>query len=181
VGAQAIAAFGVEVFRLHWDMTSISLYGAYADPDPDHPAPRFGHPKDRRPDLKQIQTGLAVTGDSAVPVFHRAYAGGAGEVSQVVAAMRECQKIAGRRWFLLVGDSKLVSYPNLRDMIEAGVEFIAPASKTYVSAAELAGLDVESALEVDYVAARDTAQPVDERGRWRVVEDAATVTGRRKR
>jgi hypothetical protein len=74
-----------------------------------------------------------------------------------------------------------VSYPNLRDMIEAGVEFIAPASKTYVSAAELAGLDVESALEVDYVAARDTAQPVDERGRWRVVEDAATITGRRKR
>ena len=38
----------------------------------------------------------------------------------------------------LVGDSKLVSYGNLRDMIEAGVEFIAPASKTYVAAAELA-------------------------------------------
>ncbi|WP_308283281.1 IS1634 family transposase [Pseudonocardia nigra] len=181
VGAQAIAAFGVDVSRLHWDMTSISLYGAYCDTDPDHPAPRFGHPKDRRPDLKQIQTGLAVTADGAVPVFHRAYDGGAGEVSQVVGAMQECRKIAGRRRFLLVGDSKLVSYANLRDMIAAGVEFIAPASKTYVSAAELAGLDVESALQVDYVAARDENTPAAQRGRWRVVEGPITISGRRKR
>lgn len=45
VGARAISAFGIEVSRLHWDMTSISLYGAYEQPDPDHPAPRFGHRK----------------------------------------------------------------------------------------------------------------------------------------
>ena len=107
VGARAIAAFGLDVARLHWDMTSVSLYGVYEDTDPDHPAPRFGHPKDRRPDLKQIQTGLAVTADGAVPVFHRAYAGGAGEVSQVSAAMRACRDLAGPRRFLLVGDSKI--------------------------------------------------------------------------
>jgi len=29
---------------------SISLFGAYEHIDPDHPAPRFGHPKDWRPD-----------------------------------------------------------------------------------------------------------------------------------
>ena len=62
VGAAAISEFGVDVARLHWDMTSISLYGAYPDPDGEYPAPRWGHPKDRRPDLKQIQTGLAVAG-----------------------------------------------------------------------------------------------------------------------
>ncbi len=44
-------------------MTSISLYGAYPNTDDDYAAPRFGHPKDRRPDLKQVQAGLAVTGD----------------------------------------------------------------------------------------------------------------------
>ena len=63
VGARAIAAFGLDVARLHWDLTSISLYGAYPDPDDGFPAPRYGHPKDRRPDLKQVQTGLAVSGD----------------------------------------------------------------------------------------------------------------------
>lgn len=180
VGVQAIAAFGLDVARLHWDMTSISLYGAYERTDPDHPAPRFGHPKDRRPDLKQIQTGLAVTSDGAVPVFHRAYPGGAGEVSQVSAAMQACRGLAPRR-FLLVGDSKLVSYSNLCDMVAANVEFIAPASKTYVRAAELAALDRAAATEVDYVAGRDTGVPAAQRGSWAVCEDTTTITGKRKR
>jgi hypothetical protein len=181
VGAQAIAGFGLDVARLHWDMTSVSLYGAYEQTDPDHPAPKFGHPKDRRPDLKQIQTGLAVTGDGAVPVFHRAYAGGAGEVSQVSTAMRACRDLAGPRRFLLVGDSKLVSYSNLSDMIAAGVQFIAPASKTYVRAAELAALDRGTATEVDYVAERDAGVAPAARGSWAVREDAMTITGKRTR
>jgi len=180
VGAQAIAVFGLDVARLHWDMTSISLYGVYEDTDPEHPAPRFGHPKDRRRDLKQIQTGLAVSADGAVPVFFRGYDGGAGEVAQVAAAMRACQDLAGPRRFLLVGDSKLVSYANLRDMIAAGVEFIAPASKSYVRAGELAGLDPETAAEVDYVAARDAGKPAAQRGRWRVIADTMTIHGRRR-
>jgi transposase len=65
----------VDVARLHWDMTSISLYGAYEEPEEGFIAPRFGHPKDRRPDLKQVQTSLGVSGDGGVPVFHRAYDG----------------------------------------------------------------------------------------------------------
>lgn len=181
VGARAISMFGVDVARLHWDMTSISLFGAYEQTDPDHPAPRFGHPKDRRPDLKQIQAGLVVTGDGAVPVFHRAYSGGAGEVSQVAAAMRACRELAGPRKFLLVGDSKLVSYANLRAMVDAKVEFIAPASKTYVRAAEPAALDRAAATEVDYVAQRDADVPAAARGTWAVCEDTMTITGKRKR
>jgi hypothetical protein len=38
-----------------------------------------------------------------------------------------CRELARPRRFLLVGDSKLVSYTNLRSMIDAGVKFIAPA------------------------------------------------------
>ena len=55
VGAAAIGSYGIDVSQLHWDMTSISLHGDYPTPDEDFPRPRFGHPKDRRPDLKQIQ------------------------------------------------------------------------------------------------------------------------------
>lgn len=181
VGAQAIAAFGIDVSRLHWDMTSISLYGAYEQADPDYAAPKFGHPKDRRPDLKQVQAGLAVSGDGGVPVFHRAYDGGAGEVSQVVPAMNALRAAAGPRRFLLVGDSKLISYGNLRDLIAAHVEFIAPASKSYVPATVLAGLDLDAAAEVDYVAERDAGKPAEQRGRWRVAEDTMTMAGPRKR
>ena len=181
VGAQAITAFGLEVCRLHWDMTSISLYGVYPETDEDYPAPKPGHPKDRRPDLKQIQTGLGVTGDGGVPIFHRAYDGGAGEVAQVVGAMRALRALAGRNRFLLVGDSKLISYGNVKDMIAAEVEFIAPASKTYVGAEVLAGLELSAATPVDYVAHRDAGLPADQRGTYRVWEDIMTLAGPRKK
>src|SRR5260370_1384563 len=58
-GAAAITGFGVDVSRLHWDLTSISLYGAYPQADQEDPAPRGGHPGGRRPGLKQGQTGRA--------------------------------------------------------------------------------------------------------------------------
>jgi hypothetical protein len=45
VGAQAITAFGIDVSRLHWDMTSISLYGAYEQTDPDHATRGSGTPR----------------------------------------------------------------------------------------------------------------------------------------
>src|SRR6201987_5941944 len=70
VGAAAITQFGVDGAPLHWDMPPISLYGAYPESDGEYPAPRWGHPKDRRPDLKQIQTGLAVAADGGIPGFH---------------------------------------------------------------------------------------------------------------
>lgn len=171
IGAQAIAEFGIDVARLHWDMTSISLHGDYDTTDAEYAQPSYGHPKDRRVDLKQIQTGLAVTGDGGVPILHRAFDGRAGEVNQVVGAMTSLRKMCGERSFLLVGDSKLVSFDNLRQIIAAGVTFIAPASKIYISAEVLAGCDWDAATPVDYVAQRDQNKTPDQRGSYRVLED----------
>ena len=180
IGATAVATFGIDVSRIHWDMTSISLFGAYEATEEAFAEPRFGHPKDRRPDLRQIQTGLGVTADGGVPIFHRAYDGGAGEVAQVIPAMEALRQIAGERRFMVVGDSKLISYANLAAMVGAGVEFIAPASKTYVDAATLGACDYEAATPVDYVAERDMAKPEADRGRYRVIEDTMVVPGPRK-
>ncbi|GAA3520227.1 hypothetical protein GCM10023075_82020 [Streptosporangium album] len=181
VGLAAIEAFGIDVTRMHWDMTSISLHGDYEQAEQGFAAPRFGHPKDRRTDLKQIQAGIAVSGDGAIPVFHRAFDGGAGEVGQVVGAMKRLQRLASRRDLLMIGDSKLISYANLVAMHQQRVSFIAPASKAYVPATQLAGLSVEVATAVDYVAQRDQAKPVDQRGSWHVLEDTLELAGPRKK
>ena len=61
-----LEVFGLDVTRMHWDMTSISLHGAYPQAEEEFAVPKFRHPKDRRPDLKQIQAGLAVTGDGCI-------------------------------------------------------------------------------------------------------------------
>ena len=115
-----------------------------------------------------------------MPLFWQPYSGGAGEVSQVVGAMEALRRLAGPRKFLLVGDSKLLSYHNIAAMIDAKVTFLAPASKAFVPAQVLAGCDYDTAIPVDYVAQRNLNRPADERGRYRVVEDSMTVTGPRK-
>jgi len=171
VGAAAITEFGVDVSRLHWDLTSISLYGAYPQADQEYPAPRWGHPKDRRPDLKQIQTGLAVSGDGGIPVFHRAYDGGAAEVAQVTGAMTALKQIAGPRRFLLVGDSKLISYTNAAAMHAREVGFVAPLAASRVPAGLFAALPPGAGTAVDYAAGRDVGKPAAARGSYRVLED----------
>ncbi len=170
-GAAAITEFGVDVSRLHWDLTSISLYGAYPEADQDYPAPRWGHPKDRRADLKQVQTGLAVSGDGGIPVFHRAYGGGAAEVAQVTGAMTALKQIAGPRPFLLVGDSKLISYTNAAAMNAQEVGFVAPLGAARVPAGLFAALPPQAGTAVDYTAGRDAGKPAAARGSYRVLED----------
>lgn len=181
VGARAIGEFGIDVSRLHWDMTSISLVGDYDSPEAGFIAPSYGKPKDRRVDRKQVQTGLAVSADGGIPVFHRAYDGKAGEINQVVAAMESLRKMAGEKTFLLVGDSKLVSYANLSAIVAAGLTFVAPASKSYVGADVLAVCDKELASAVAYVPERHTARTTPgEAPVYLVYEDTMAIRGPRK-
>jgi transposase len=181
IGAKAIDAYGIDVTRCHWDMTSISLYGAYDRVDDEYPAPAYGHPKDRRTDLKQIQAGIAVSADGGIPIFSRAYDGNAAEIAQVTDTMRALQTLATPRSFLLVGDSKLISYPNVTAMHDAQVTFIAPLAASRVPDGLFAGLDRSQATFVDYVAERDEDQRFLDRGSYRVCEDTMDLTGPRKK
>jgi transposase len=181
IGAKAIDVFGIEVTRCHWDMTSISLYGAYDRVNNEYPAPAFGHPKDRRTDLKQIQAGLAVTADGGIPVFARAYDGNAAEIAQVTDTMRALQTLAARHHFLLVGDSKLVSYTNVTAMNTEHVTFIAPLAASRVPDGLFAGLNPRQAEFVEYVAERDENTRFFDRGSYRVCEDTMELAGPRKK
>lgn len=181
IGAKAIDVFGIDVTRCHWDMTSISLYGAYQEPDDGFPAPAFGHPKDRRTDLKQIQAGLAVSADGGIPVFARAYDGNAAEIAQVTDTMRALQTLAAPHRFLLVGDSKLISYTNVTAMNTEQVTFIAPLAASRVPDGLFAGLNPQQAESVEYVAEREENTWLFDRGSYRVCEDTMDLAGPRKK
>ncbi|MET7544141.1 IS1634 family transposase, partial [Streptomyces sp. NPDC005507] len=182
VGARAITEFGIDVSRLHWDMTSMSVHGAYPaeDQDEQYPVIGYGHPKDRRVDLKQVQAGLAVSADGGIPVHARVFSGGAAEVSQVVGAMKDLRAMAGAQKFLMVADSKLVSYANVSALLAAGVEFIAPVPAAQVKDEVYAALTLDDAVVVDWVPQRDAGKPPGEREIYRVLEDVQTLAGPRK-
>lgn len=182
IGARAIGEFGIDVATMHWDMTSMSLHGAYPadDQDEEYPQVKHGHPKDRRFDLKQIQTGLAVSGDGGIPLLSRVIDGGAAEISQITGTMNNLRQMAGPKDFLLVGDSKLISYANVNALIAAGTGFIAPAPASKVADSVYAALDLDEATVVDYVPLRDEDVPDDKRETYRVLEDIHVLAGPRK-
>jgi transposase len=182
IAARAICEFGIDTATLHWDMTSMSLTGAFdpEDQDPDYPKVAYGHPKDRRVDLKQIQAGLGVCADGAVPLLATAISGQTGEITQVVSAMARFQKTAAVKRFLMIGDSKLVSYDNLTALSGAQVEFIAPLAASATDAAVFAALDPATAEPVEYIPLRVADRPTMDRPDYRVLEDTHTLTGKRK-
>lgn len=182
IAARAICEFGIDTATLHWDVTSMSLTGAFdpEDQDPDYPKVAYGHPKDRRVDLKQIQAGLGVSADGAVPLLATAISGGTGEITQVVSAIARFQKTAAVKRFLMIGDSKLVSYDNLTALSGAQVEFIAPLAASATDTAVFAALDPQTAKRVEYVPLRVADRPTMDRPDYRVLEDTHTLTGKRK-
>jgi hypothetical protein len=94
--------------------------------------------------------------------------------------MESLRAMCAERSFLLVGDSKLVSFDNLRQIIAAGVDFIAPASKLYISREVLAACDFDEASTVDYLAQRDAISQRISEAATRVVEDRFTLEAPKK-
>jgi transposase len=95
--------------------------------------------------------------------------------------MNALQTTAGPRNFLLIGDSKLVSYTNATAMADTNVTFIAPLAASRVPDGLFAGLDPARATDVDYIAERDDDKLFLHRGTYRVTEDTMNLTGPRKK
>ena len=89
----------------------------------------------------------------------------------MVGAMTALKQIAGPRPFLLVGDSKLISYTNAAAMGAQRVGFVAPLAAARVPAGLFAALPPGAGAAVDYVAGRDAGKPAAARGIYRVLED----------
>lgn len=78
ISLMAIKEYAIEMKRLHFDTTSLALFGEYqnsvvSNPQGEDPPPNitFGYSKDHRPDLKQILFGLTISGDGNVPLLGR--------------------------------------------------------------------------------------------------------------
>ncbi|MFC5671064.1 hypothetical protein [Streptomyces incanus] len=119
----------------------------------------FGHPEDRRVDLKQIRTGIGVAADGGVPVFSRVLSGGPREVSQVVGAIQALKVLAGERRLLMVADSKLYCWGDIGALMAAEVDFNAPVPASGIGDGFRAGLDLQQTAPVNYTAGREEHLP----------------------
>ena len=122
---------------LHGDTTSHVLYGVRntepAAPDSKAPIPKYGHSKDHRPDLKQINMGL-VTDANGFPIYSTILDGNTADCVWNNDTITELSTLLGDRLLnsVYVADSKLITMRNLKTMagLDRKLQFISrsPAS-----------------------------------------------------
>jgi transposase len=160
---RAVKVFALDLAKVHYDLTSIELYGAYekytqpppgpaegeeaqaqttAPPNYQPAKPTYGRSKSGRKNLKQVQLGLNVLGDGAVPVGHTVLDGNTAEATTHQANLKRLKATLPSSRFLLLSDSKGDTEDNLL-RIEAGrCEFLCTGAFT-------------PALQQRYLALRD--------------------------
>jgi transposase len=115
---QAVKEFHLKVAQVHYDITSVELFGAYASATqegqaPPTPLPTYGRTKSGRKHVKQVQLGVNVTGDGGVPVAHAALDGNTAEATTHLDNLRRLKAILPKRWELYSADTKLDTPENL--------------------------------------------------------------------
>jgi hypothetical protein len=119
VAGRAIETYGVNAGRLHVDLTTVGVSGAY-----EHSAlVAKGWASDRRV-ARQVRTLQASTPDGTV-LYSRPDPGNAAELTLVGASLERLLAISGPG-LLIVCDSAMGAPKTLREIDQAGVRFVVP-------------------------------------------------------
>jgi Domain of unknown function (DUF4277)/Transposase DDE domain len=119
VAAGAIERFGVEAGRLHVDLSTVGVSGAYEN----SALIAKGWASDRRV-ARQVRTLQASTADGTV-LYSRPDPGNAAELTLVGASLERLLAISGPG-LLIVCDSAMGQPETMREIDQAGVRFVVP-------------------------------------------------------
>jgi len=123
----AIGIFDVDVRRLHYDTTSISVFGDYDFTDPPLKI-TYGHSKDKRPDLKQFLISMLCV-DRNIPIMGTTEDGNASDKTLNNELLGGVSKHMARHGlnpgaFVYVADSAFVTPDNLEKSKDKNVKFL---------------------------------------------------------
>jgi hypothetical protein len=159
---QAVAAFGLETTTVRWDLTSVLVTGEYPPEEQvaGYPQVRYGYSSGRQKQVRYLQV---TTDDGAVPIWDQVHDGNTTDVATVIETMEALRDHARCSDFVLVGDSKLLSEPNRRALLAAGVGYLAPVARTPDLDAAFLAIRPEQLLPLDYVSVREAGKPPEDR------------------
>ena len=125
----AVQRFKLDVSQIHYDITSVELFGAYSldlaeGEAPPTPLPAYGRTKSGRKNVKQIQVGVNVAGDGGVPISHLPLDGNAGESPTHLENLRRLKVLLPRQKLLYIADTKLDVPQNLLTVAAHGGQFL---------------------------------------------------------
>jgi transposase len=187
VALTAAGLFNLNTRCVSHDTTSRIMYGdydLYKDPMDDHPFEiTYGFSKQNRPDLKQLVHSMLCV-DHGIPIYMKTESGNAsdmkideGILKWVVDAMRKF----GERDMLYVGDSVLVTEPNLKLMNDpkTGCRFVTRLPGRYTECKEAVSRAVDANQWKEEGSFSDEPEtPKRKHARYRIFETTVVLYGR---
>ncbi len=183
VVTEMIKTFKVQVNQVHFDITDVELYGAYAQQfaagqTPPTPLPTYGRTKSGRKNVKQIGLGLNVTADGGVPIGHLPLDGNAAESPVHLENLRTLAKTLGKSDFIYIADTKLDTTENLLTIIAGNGFFLCGgAFQPHLQDQYLKLKRAGKLQKVDYFPQSQARLPPDERDQYEAVETTAVLKG----
>src|SRR6266536_2913742 len=161
VAARAIERFGLDAGRLHVDLTTVRVAGAY-----EHSAlVAKGWGADRRV-ARQVRTLQASTPDG-VSLYLRPDPGSAAELTLVGAALERLLELSGPG-MVMICDAALGQPKTLCQLDRAGLRFVVPLrASTGFKERYLAELGAGGLRPLRYLAERERGLPAQQRTRYR--------------
>ena len=134
IAQNAIGVFDVDPRRVHFDTTSISVFGDYDFIDPPMNI-TYGHSKDKRPDLKQFLVSMLCV-DRNIPILGATEDGNASDKTLNNELLGSISRHMARHGieqgaFVYVADSAFVTPKNLKRSKEKDVKFLSRLPATY--------------------------------------------------
>jgi hypothetical protein len=178
---KAIEHFDLDVTQIHYDLTTVELYGAYQvetaeGQPPPTPLPTYGRTKSGRKHVKQVQLGLDVTGDGGVPVGHLPLDGNAGEVTSHLDNLKLLARTLPKGKLLYISDTKLDAPRNLLAIAARKGQFLCGGVLSPQLQERYLGLRGEL-KPVDYHPESQAKRAPDERDQYKAVEVAEHLDG----
>jgi transposase len=170
----AVRRFKLDVSQIHYDISDVELFGAYEISVPagqvaPTPMPAYGRTKSGRKNVKQIQFGLNVTRDGAVPVAHLPLDGNAAESPTHLANLKQLSRILPKQRLLYIADSKLDVPENLCTVVAAGGQFLCAGA--FSPQLQQRFLKLRHKLRrVNYSPKSQASRPPEERDRYEAIE-----------
>ena len=149
----AVGRFGIDTRRLHFDTTSISVFGDYDCVDLPLNI-TYGHSKDKRPDLKQFLVSMLCV-DRNIPILGTTEDGNASDKTLNNVLLGSVSRHMARHGlkpgaFLYVADSAFVTPDNLGKSKLEKVKFLSRLPATYKECARVISEAVSADDWIDF-------------------------------
>jgi transposase len=182
----AIKKFCLKVNQVHYDISNAEFYGAYerqlarlasaeaagsvaSSGVGGPPKPAYGHAKSGRKNVKQIQFGINVTRDGAVPLGHLPLDGNAAEAPTHLENLRLLDRILPKGRRLYMSDCKGDSPETFLTIAASDGEFV--CAGVFQAHLKQEYLRLKGELkEVDYCPKSQAHLPPEDRDHYKVAE-----------